>query len=435
MTRQRHNLRRAYGERACANDLRVALYNWIYIMKKILLIEDETSVRENLLDLLEAEGFETITAANGKVGIDLALSQTPDLILCDLMMPEIDGYGVLQKLRQEVLTATIPFIFLTAKSTRMDFRQGMDLGADDYLTKPFTRAELLGAINSRLNKQITLEKYLSNTNHEVNTFSPEMLLIKASLRRAIEAGQLHEFQVHYQPVVDIISGKIIAAESLVRWMSPELGMVSPAELIPLAESTGLIISIGEWILENVCKQAKVWNEANLSSLLFSINVSASQFIQADFCDKISDILAELELPANCLELEITESTIMKDFHVAVHTMQELQSLGVKIAIDDFGTGNSSLIYLKDLPIDTLKIDRYFIHNISHEVEKSAITTGLIQIAHNLDVKVIAKGVETAAELNFLRQNKCDAIQGFLFSPAIAAAEFEDLLINPKNLPT
>ena len=404
-------------------------------MRKILLIEDETSVRENLLDLLEAEGFETITAANGKVGIDLALSQAPDLILCDLMMPELDGYGVLQKLRQEALTATTPFIFLTAKSTRMDFRQGMDLGADDYLTKPFTRAELLSAINSRLNKQITMEKYLSNTNSEVNTFSPEMLLIKASLRRAIEAGQLHEFQVHYQPVVDIISGKIIAAESLVRWMSPELGMVSPAELIPLAESTGLIISIGEWILENVCKQAKVWNEANLSSLLFSINVSASQFIQDNFCDTISGILTELKLPANCLELEITESTIMKDFHAAVYTMQELQSLGVKIAIDDFGTGNSSLIYLKDLPIDTLKIDRYFIRNVSNEAEKSAITTGLIQIAHNLDVKVVAKGVETETELDFLRQNKCDAIQGFLFSPAITATEFEDLLINPKNLPT
>ena len=404
-------------------------------MAKILLIEDEASVRENILDLLEAEGFETITAVNGKVGIDLALSQAPDLILCDLMMPEVDGYGVLQKLRQEAISTTIPFIFLTAKSTRMDFRQGMNLGADDYLTKPFTRAELLEAINSRLDKQIGMKNYLSNNNSEVNNFSPEMLLIKASLRRAIEAGQLHEFQVYYQPIVDILSGKIIAAESLVRWLSPELGMVSPAELIPLAESTGLIISISEWILENVCKQAKVWDEANLSSLLFSINVSSSQFVQANFCDQISKILAEFGVPANCLELEIPESTMMKDFHTAVYTMQELQSLGVKIAIDDFGTGNSSLIYLKDLPINTLKIAPYFVRNIANEPEKSVITTALIQIAHNLDVKVIAKGVETEAELSFLRQNKCDAIQGFLFSPAITAAEFEDLLINPKYLPT
>ncbi len=405
------------------------------MMTKILLIEDETSVRENISDLLEAEGFETITAANGKVGINLAITQVPDVILCDLMMPELDGYGVLKILRQELLTATIPFIFLTAKSTRNDVRKGMNLGADDYLTKPFTRAELLGAINSRLDKKITMAKYLSNKNSETSNSSPEMLLIKNSLHRAIEAGQLHEFQAYYQPIVDIISGKIIAAESLVRWISPELGMVSPAELIPLAESTGLIISISEWILENVCKQAKVWEEANLSSLLFSINISTSQFTQADFCEKISRILAEFDIPANCLELEITENTIMSDFHSAVYIMQELQSLGVKIAIDDFGTGHSSLVYLKDFPIDTLKIDRYFIHNISKEPEKSAITTGLIQIAHNLDLKVIAKGVETEAELNFLRHNKCDAIQGFLFSPALAAAEFEDLLINPKYLPT
>ncbi|MDJ0773714.1 MAG: EAL domain-containing response regulator [Mastigocoleus sp. MO_167.B18] len=404
-------------------------------MTKVLLIEDEISVRENLSDLLEAEGFETITAANGKVGIDLAISQVPDIILCDLMMPEIDGYGVLARLRQEILTATIPFIFLTAKSTRRDVRKGMDLGADDYLTKPFTRAELLGAINSRLDKQIKMKNYLSNNYSDIIDFSPEMLLIKSSLRRAIEAGQRHEFQTYYQPIVDIISGKIIAAESLVRWISPELGMVSPAELIPLAESTGLIISIGEWILENVCKQAKIWDEANLSSLLFSINVSNFQFTQVDFYQKISRILAEFEIPANYLELEITENTIMSDFHTAVYTMQKLQSLGVKITIDDFGTGNSSLVYLKDFPIDTLKIDRYFIHNIANEPEKSAITKGLIQIAHNLDIKVIAKGVETEAELNFLRQNNCDAIQGFLFSPAIAAAEFEDLLINPKYLPT
>ena len=405
------------------------------MLTKILLIEDEISVRENISDLLEAEGFETITAANGKVGIDLAISQVPDIILCDLMMPEVDGYGVLERLRQEMLTATIPFIFLTAKSTRTDIRKGMDLGADDYLTKPFTRAELLGAISSRLDKQMKMKNYLSNNYSDISHFSPEMLLIKSSLRRAIEAGQRHEFQTYYQPIVDIISGKIIAAESLVRWISPELGMVSPAELIPLAESTGLIISIGEWILENACKQAKVWDEANLSSLLFSVNVSNSQFTQADFYEKTSRILTEFDIPANCLELEITESTIMSDFHTAVYTMQKLQSLGVKITIDDFGTGNSSLVYLKDFPIDTLKIDRYFIHNIANEAEKSAITKGLIQIAHNLDIKVIAKGVETEAELNFLRQNKCDAIQGFLFSPAIAAAEFEDLLINPKYLPT
>jgi EAL domain-containing protein (putative c-di-GMP-specific phosphodiesterase class I)/FixJ family two-component response regulator len=401
-------------------------------MIKILVIEDEEAVRENLLDLLEAEDFITIAAANGKVGLNLALSEFPDLILCDMMMPEMDGYGVLTALRKDPLTATIPFIFLTAKSAKTDFRQGMDMGADDYLTKPFTRAELLSAIMNRLERLATLKKYLSNQT-AIKISSPKMQLLEMSLHQVIKNKRFQEFEVLYQPIVNIASGQVVAAESLLRWHSPELGLVYPSEFIPLAESKGLIIPIGHWVLENVCKQIKSWCDAGVSCLTVTVNLSMIEFNQSDFIQKVTNFLDANNLDPRYLEIELTESMIMQDVNSAIATMNELQSLGVRIAIDDFGTGYSSLIYLKTLPINTLKIDRYFIHNVAHDLQKSAITKALIEMTHNLNMQVVAEGVETEAELSFLRQNNCDSMQGFLFSRPLPAAEFENFLWSNKRL--
>lgn len=401
-------------------------------MIKILVIEDEQSVRENILDLLEAEDFETVAAANGRVGINLALEKLPDLILCDMMMPEVDGYGVLTALRQEILTAAIPFIFLTAKSAKADFRQGMDMGADDYLTKPFTRAELLSAIMNRLERQATLKKYLIHQN-TIKNLSPKTQLIEMSLRRVLQHQKFQEFEVYYQPIVDIASGQIVAAESLLRWQSPELGEVSPTEFIPLAESTGLIVPIGQWVIANVCKQIKTWRDTGVGYLTITVNLSVIEFNKPDLIRNITNFLKINNLEAHYLELELTESMIVQDLTGAIATINELQSLGVKIAIDDFGTGYSSLVYLKNLPVNTLKIDRYFIHNVSQDIQKSAITKALIEMAHNLNMRVIAEGVETEAELYFLQQNKCDAMQGFLFSRPLPATEFENFLWNKKQL--
>lgn len=394
-------------------------------MTKILVIEDEELVRENLLDLLEAENFDTISAANGKIGLNLAISEIPDLILCDMMMPEIDGYGVLTALRQEPATATIPFIFLTAKSAKADFRQGMDMGADDYLTKPFTRAELLSAIMNRLERQATLKKYLSTQNENKN-LSPKMQLLKIDLERVVKKNDFQEFELYYQPIVAIESGEIIAAESLLCWQNPELGLVSFTEFISLAESTGLIVNIGKWILQSVSQQIKIW-QRNLKSfsLVISINVSEREFNNPDFITGIREILASNDLAPQYLQIEMTESIIMEDVNSAIAKLNELKSLGVKIAIDDFGMGNSSLIYLKNLPIDTLKIGRYFIHNVTTDKQKSGITKSLIQMAHNLNLHVVADGVETEAELSFLHQNKCDAMQGLLLSRPLSATELEN----------
>ncbi|MBE9207108.1 EAL domain-containing response regulator [Nostoc sp. LEGE 06077] len=403
-------------------------------MIKILVIEDEESVRENLLDLLEAEDFKTIAAANGRTGVDLAFAEAPDLILCDMMMPEIDGYGVLTALRQDPLTATIPFIFLTAKSAKSDFRQGMDMGADDYLTKPFTRAELLGAIMNRLERQATLKKYLSSSPKIIpKTVSPKIQLLEMNLQRVVKQKQFQEFELHYQPIVDIASGQIIAAESLLRWQSPELGLVTPTEFIPIAESTGLIVAIDQWVLENVCQQIKIWHDVGIAYLTMTVNLSLMEFHQPDLLPKINELLGRNNLEPQYLEIELTESVIMQDINGAIATMNQLQSLGLKIAIDDFGTGYSSLIYLKNLPINTLKIDRYFIHNIAADHQKSAITKALIEMAHNLNMRVIAEGVETDEELHLLRDYHCDAMQGFLFSRPLPAAEFENFLWSNRHL--
>ncbi|BDI15062.1 hypothetical protein ANSO36C_08640 [Nostoc cf. commune SO-36] len=303
----------------------------------------------------------------------------------------------------------------------------MNMGADDYITKPFTRSELLSAIMNRLEKHATLKRYLS-PKPVINNLSPKMQLLEISLHRAIKQNNFQEFEIYYQPIVDIASGKIVAAESLLRWQSPELGMIYPTEFIPLAESTGLIVPIGKWVLKKVCKQIKSWRDAGIYSLLVAVNLSVIEFNQPDFIHKIVNFITANDLEPNYLEIELTESMIMQDVNSAIATMIKLQSLGIKIAIDDFGTGYSSLIYLKNLPINTLKIDRYFIHNVANDPQKSAITKALIQMAHNLNLDVIAEGVETEAELAFLRQYNCNSMQGFLFSRPLPSAEFEKFLL-------
>ncbi|OUL27978.1 diguanylate cyclase [Nostoc sp. RF31YmG] len=395
-------------------------------MTKILVIEDEELVRENLLDLLEAEDFQTIAAANGKIGLNLAFSEIPDLILCDMMMPEIDGYGVLTTLRQDPLTATIPFIFLTAKSAKADFRQGMDLGADDYLTKPFTRAELLSAIVNRLEKQTTLKKHLLSTQAANMAFSPKMQLLEIYLHRVVKENKFEEFDLYYQPIVDIASGKIIAAESLLRWQSPEIGSVPALEFMQLAESTGLILPIEKWVFTSICEQIYIWQDnLDLLSLTINVNVSGSQFYSSDFIEEISALFINNKLAPERLEIEVSESIIMQNINNAIATMSKLRSLGVKIALDDFGIGCASLTNLKELPVNTLKIGRYYIHNVDTNSEKSDLTKAVIQMAHRLNLRVVAEGVDTEAELDYLRQYNCDAMQGFLLSRPLPAAELEN----------
>jgi len=413
-------------------------------MLKILVIEDDELIRETLLQLLESHNYRAIVAENGRFGVQMALSEIPDVILCDVQMPELDGYDVLRTLRQNSLAATIPFIFLTAQSDKTDFRRGMELGADDYLTKPFTKAELLGAIASRISKRLTITqpltvalhqaearlKDLVNESTKVSVLSPEKLALEALLRRALAQG---EFQVYYQPQVNIATGQVIGAEALVRWQNPDRGIISPAEFIPLAEETGLIIQIGEWVLLSACAQAASWLAAGFSPFTISVNLSARQLSDPELKARIVQILETTGLePAN-LELEMTESALVENATVAGATLNELKALGIRIAIDDFGTGYATLGYLKQFAFDSLKIDRIFVRNANEDAQNAAITTAVILLGHSLKMTVIAEGVETEAELAFLKQHQCDIMQGYLFSRPEPAPVIESMLVAAQGL--
>jgi len=401
-------------------------------MKKILVIEDEQIIRENILKLLKAEGFDVTGAENGAQGLNAAVSNLPDVIICDVMMPELDGYGVLMALRSNPVTATLPFVFLTGKAERSEMRQGMELGADDYLTKPFTKAELVGAISSRLKKQEAVAEQYNTLRAQSCPLIPDaankLEQIKTSFCDALER---EEFQVYYQPQVNVQTGKIMSAEALIRWLHPEKGLISPAQFIPSAEATGFIVQLGEWVLQTACRQMQVWQNAGFPGLRVAVNLSARQFHQPDLSSRVAQILAEIGFEPSSLELELTESLMVEDAPSAIATLQQLKSLGVSISIDDFGTGYSSLSYLAQYPFDTLKIDRCFISNITHDRTNAAIVKAIIEMAHSLCLEVVAEGVETEAEKDFLWRYKCDTMQGYLFSPPLPAGDFEQLLAAGK----
>jgi diguanylate cyclase len=569
---------------------------------KILIIEDTASLRDDLIEILECLDFEVIEAANGKIGLQMAQKHLPDLIISDIMMPELDGYGVFAGLKNNPETASIPFIFLTAKADKSDFRKGMNLGADDYLIKPFTIDELKEAVNVRLQKKqflaehyakksapitdylnhLSLSDILTNlpnrlfltqelpkiikdaeTSHKligvfildvdkfqsINTIKgqkgadlvlqeisqrllgltkenngivartggdefaiifpnmknsktsanfsqsllnllsnnayrisgdplrikvsvgmtiypkdaeqPDQLLNNAytalqwakqkggnnyqfydlekdlqSVERKVLEKDLHtalekqQFQVYYQPQVELSTGNIVGAECLIRWKHPDMGFISPMKFIPIAEETGLIIPIGEWVLRQGCKQAKIWQK--YQPLRIAVNLSAMQFQQENLVEKITQVIKETQLNAHCLELEITETSAMANVEQAITTLYELQSMGIHLAIDDFGTGHCSLNYLRRFPIDTLKIDKSFITDITQNELEAEIVIMIIRIAKILNLQVVAEGVETIDELNFVRTNGCYSIQGYYFSPPLPADRFESLLMDKEN---
>ncbi len=605
-------------------------------MQKILVIENEDNVREIVFEILHTEGFEVIQAENGAIGVQLAQQHLPGLIICDIMMPELDGHGVLNQLQQNPTTRAIPFIFLSAKAANADRRTGMNLGADDYLTKPFTMTELLDAVKARLAKhfsvqnevqtlteslqqtqaqlkeirgaeiqklsenlqqakaqlndllyqshlanlpnQLTLQEQFDwllqqsrlgwkslpslspqfipvfclrldrfdrieeswgrefgdrllvevaerlddcipnddivaylNTDEFAIVLSPvrdktsaavaaqeilncfvepfcldgssmfmtgsigiaacpqdgcsldkllqcsrkaivkaqqyggnqykfydatdrttaaDRLTLENDLRYALERGEL---QLYYQPQVSLETDRIVGAEALLRWHHPERGAISPGTFIPLAEETGLIEPIGEWVLRTACQQAKIWHEEGYGLLRMAANLSARQFNQAKLPLQLNQILKDTALDPTYLELELTESMLVENPEMAIDSLERLKAIGIEIAIDDFGTGYSSLSYLQKFPFDSLKIDRCFVRDIDTNPKNAAIANAIIAMANQMQLKTIAEGVETAAELAFFREHQCNEIQGYLFSRPLPAPEFEELVRAGKNL--
>lgn len=557
-------------------------------MTKILIIEDEHLLLTGLEKLLKIEGYEVITADNGLLGVELAIRENPQLIICDLMMPELDGYGVLRCLRDNPITASTPFICLTAKDERNALRQMMVLGANDFLTKPFSRKELLEAIKSQLNQrkrlqeeivkvltpplnspnlskrvllqekfqQILLESSFGNTilgivlihlqldkfreslgedftdvfienviekiennvlknssnygicelkgqqialilppvmekeeviyyleqisellsrpvylmgfeivilsyigvalypehsedfeqllinaniavqqakkqtlsnysfySKEKQLKSRNKLMLEMSLRQAIQQEQ---FELYYQPKLSLKDGTIKCCEALIRWFHPEQGMISPGDFIPIAEETGLIVAIDHWSLKTACIQTKKWVDRGIN-IVTAVNLSGITFNQEDVVAMVKKALEESQLNPKYLEIELTESEVVKTPDRTQQLLKELQALGISLALDDFGTGYSSLSYLTRFSFNTLKIDQSFIHNLNLDEKNATIIMTTIDMAHRLNLNVVAEGVETDAELNCLQDYTCDLIQGYLFSRPLTSIGLEKLL--------
>ena len=254
--------------------------------------------------------------------------------------------------------------------------------------------------------------------------------LETGLRQALERAEL---RLHWQPQVDLATGEVRGCEALMRWERPGRGLVSPAQFIPLAEESGLIVPIGEWALRSACREAAGWAAAGLGRIQVAVNLSARQFRQGAVVETVRAALAESGLPAGCLELEITESVLARDLDQVVKALEQVRRMGVSVAIDDFGTGYSSLSYLRTLPIQKLKIDRSFIKGIPEDREAAALVGEIIRLAHVLSLEVVAEGVETAPQAAFLRDAGCEKMQGFLFSRPVPSAEFAALVRSGSRL--
>jgi len=569
----------------------------------ILIVDDEQVSRYTVEILLAAEGYNLVFAENGEDALQKAGELVPDLMLLDVMMPGMDGFEVCQRLRDNKRLAELPIVMVTALDDRDSRLRGIQAGADDFMSKPYDRAELRARVRTitRLNRYRRLIEteeqlaYLANydaltdlpnrslliermrqnlersnrthqnvavlaldldnfqmindslghelgdkilyetgrrlikkvsnvgatvarlsgdefvvmfdtdnlvkevskmaqgllddisvqmtvDNHEIvftasigisvypsdgntaaillknadtamsrakaagkNTYqfftakmneaALERLILENQLRKALTNNELC---VYYQPQIELKSGHLIGMEALLRWQHPELGLLSPIKFIPLAEEIGLIIDIGEWVLQTACQQNKAWQRAGLPPIRVSVNVSSRQFRPRNLLQIIKDSLIDSDLNPIYLELELTESLLMEesdeDEHSILAVLRNLRSMGIQIAMDDFGTGYSSLSYLKRFPITTLKIDRAFVQDICTDDDDAAIITAIIAMAHSLRLSIVAEGVETPEQIAFLQDKQCEIIQGYYFSPPVSVDKMTQILEKEAKQP-
>ena len=558
--------------------------------RRVLVIEDTPDVRRAVRRSLQATGVIVDEAGSGEEGLARIRAKRPDVILTDVCMPGMDGFAVLEAVRRDPRTATVPVVLMTARDDRASVRRGMVLGADDYLTKPFTAVEIREAVEARLEQLSRLDAVVSAqlaqteaalfkaTHHDEETglpnrtayraeldamvtgpspvavmvveldrfdrlesafqpTQPELIdtviqqtalrlcrvvgddgrvfrigtsrfavifrgardavsaeatadcllgeirqpiggdelelrvtgsvgvalwtiggsdrpgavarhaeaashhahesggntvtvydptlhataynrmVLESSLHRALERDQL---ELHYQPQVSASTGELIGVEALIRWRHPELGMVSPFHFIPIAEETGLIVPIGRWVLREACREVASWTE--LPGLKVAVNLSALQ-LRGDLVDMVLRTLEETGLPASQLKLELTESMMVQAGEEAARSLRTLRVAGVGVSIDDFGTGYSSLMNLRSFPVGEVKIDRSFVRHVPEDKDNCSIVSAVIEMAHQLGLRVIAEGVEEVPQLEFLRSRGCDAIQGYFYSKPLAPTAF------------
>jgi diguanylate cyclase len=359
---------------------------------------------------------------NDKINIVARLESAEFSIVIEPVKEKQDAVNIAQSILEIVAQAILVEsceVYVTA-SIGISLYPWDGSDADELLKNAYTamyHAQEKGGNNYQF--------YAANTaNYSMNKLSQE-----SCLRNALKRS---EFEVYYEPKVAIKTGKIVGAEALVRWNHPEMGRVSPGEFIPMAEEMGLIAPLGEWVLETACKQTKAWQAQGLGPLRVAVNVSARQFEQKNITERVSEILTETGLAPKYLELELTESLVLEDETAVFQAFNVWRNLGIRVAIDDFGTGYASLSYSKRFPFDAIKIDKSFIRNITEDRQNAAITIAIIQMAHCMNMTVVAEGVEDEQELAFLCAHDCDEIQGYFFSKALPKADFEALLKSGKR---
>lgn len=313
-----------------------------------------------------------------------------------------------------------------------DFHQTVSIGISTYPTDGNDAQTLIK------NADMAMYRAKESGRHNYRFYAAQMgagslerVMLESELRRAIEQ---HEFVLHYQPKVNIETSEIIGVEALVRWQHPAKGLLSPLKFISLAEETGQIVAIGQWVLQSACRQLRAWQDDGLPKIRMAVNLSPRQFAHDDLLSDIAVALRENNLSPDMLELEITESVVMDNAGKAIRILNELKAMGLGISMDDFGTGYSSLANLKRFPIDSVKIDRSFIRDIPEEANDAAITHAIIAMAHALKLKVIAEGVETEDQLIFLREHGCDEIQGYYFSRPLSAKAFQHFFEHHCSIP-
>jgi diguanylate cyclase (GGDEF)-like protein len=338
-----------------------------------------------------------------------------------ILVPELQSVESIQQFAQMILQSFESPFFVEEMSLYIGTSIGISLYPNDgqdeeTLMKNADTAMFRAKERGRNHYQLY--------NHAIGAKVKEYVAIEYGIRQALERS---EFQVFYQPQINLVTGEIDCMEALARWLHPELGWVPPNQFIPAAEEHGLIVRLGEWVLRTACKQNRAWQIQGLPPIRMAVNFSAKQFQVVDLCDRILQILAETELEAQYLELEITESLVMQDQNTTITMLKQLKSQGMSISIDDFGTGYSSLSYLRLLPVSKVKIDASFIRETPQNQDDAAITSAIIAMAHNLNLRAIAEGVERKEQLEFLRSHDCDAVQGYLFSRPVPAHEATLLL--------
>ena len=592
-------------------------------MSNILVVEDDPLTLSSVVDLLEAENFQVTGVSDGDIALKVVAQETFDLIICDLILPKVNGYEFLSSIRKNTDTADIPFIVLSGKNKRKDIALGLEIGVSDYITKPFLNQELIKSIQKQLKKKQFLEKcYLakvpassgikpknpqvsSKTKHPlyydhvtnlpnqlclrdqfeniVSKYVEERIKLSSSgfskstciavccislnyfnyfedinstldqsqissilkiatqrlssqignkakimrlydeedfaiilpyishlnqaielirtaqailaepftiedqvinltpyvgisfyprhgeeinilLQRAKQAGEQakqnledcyevyrpdlsysinyksltlvddlrhalknNELNVHYQPQIDLLTGKVVGCEALIRWSHPQRGNISPATFMPIAEDIDLIEPIETWLLYTACQQLKIWQQSGFSQLKLAINLSAHQFYQRNLTSIISSALAAIQLTPKSLTVELTESILLRDCKSSLERLCDLKSLGIDIILDNFGTGYSSLSYLRHFPFNILKVDMHYLDGYLGEKNSQLAWKHIIKMAQRSNIKVIAEKVETQEQLNFLRQRQIEIAQGYFLSIPLTTNEFEELL--------